>query len=248
MSKKVLGVLGGMGPAASARFYSLLTAFTKARCDSEHIEVLIHSIPSIPDRSSYILKRSSSDPILIIKDELLRLENAGAKIIAVPCNTAEYFYGRLQNIISVPILSITGTTAKCAYEAGAQRVGVLATEGTIYSGIYQKACALYSLNCVLPDAAEQKLLNKIIYDYIKKSLPVPNYCVLRLMSGFIERGCDTLILGCTELSLLSSVFREERCRIIDSLEALAVESITACGYELDARTAGYINKMKQEIK
>ncbi len=245
MTKKVLGVLGGMGPAAGARFYSLLTAFTKARCDREHMEVLIHSIPSIPDRTAYILKKSLDDPLVRIRKELLLLEAAGAKIIAVPCNTAEYFYARLQNIISVPIISITRSTVKCAYEAGAEKVGILATEGTIYSGIYQNVCELYGLKYVLPDLKEQKLLNDIIYEYIKKSLPVPNFCVLHLISGFLERGCDALILGCTELSLISSIFEKESCKIIDSLEALAVESIKACGYEIDTRAAGYINKINR---
>ncbi|MBO5023694.1 MAG: aspartate/glutamate racemase family protein [Clostridia bacterium] len=233
MIKKVLGVLGGMGPAASARFYSMLTNFTKAECDQNHMEILLHSLPSIPDRTAFILKQSADDPFERIKTALEKLENAGAEIIAVPCNTAEYFYSKLQSIISVPILSITKAAVLSAYEAGFSKVGILATEGTIYAGTYQKACNIYGLQYDLPSDSEQDLLNDMIYKYIKRSLPVPYLCVLRLLQEFGEHGCDAYILGCTELSFISNALKQKNYKFIDSLEALALQSIKACGYEVN---------------
>jgi aspartate/glutamate racemase len=121
MQKKILGVLGGMGPAASARFYALLTEFTAAEKDSDHMEILLHSLPTIPDRTEFILGRSKSSPLPMMESAVLRLAQNGAQIIALPCNTAEYFYSPLKAICPVPILRAAKESARIAKVRGVKK-------------------------------------------------------------------------------------------------------------------------------
>jgi len=233
MKKKILGVLGGMGPAASARFYALLTEFTKAARDSEHIELLLHSFPAIPDRSDFIMKRSAISPLPVMKNAISRLTCQGAEIIAVPCNTAEYFHDDLQSDCPVPILRIAYESARFAAAHGVKKLGIIATDGTVHAGIYQRHLSALGLDFAVPSKETQNEISKLIYSSIKKALPAENGALSLAARELRAAGCDAAVLGCTELSLLP-IFEKDNF-FIDSLSVLAAKSVTACGYDLSEK-------------
>ena len=226
MSSPVLGVIGGLGPMATVYFYEMLTQHTKAKCDQDHIDIIISSRASTPDRTAFILGKSENSPISAMKEEAQRLINAGASLIVMPCNTAHYFYDELSEFSKVPIINIIEETVKYCYNKGLKKVGVLATEGTVKSRSYDIICEKYGIQCAVPDDETQKTLNDIIYSQIKTGLE-PDMDAFFAACSSLE-GCDALILGCTELSLLKKSGLLDS-RFIDSLEVLCRSAIVRCG-------------------
>ncbi len=231
MNKKVLGILGGMGPAASAHFYTMLTKFTKASCDGEHMKLLLLSATDIPDRTAFILGKSRANPLPRMKEAAACLAAAGAELIAVPCNTAEYFHADLQKACPVPILRTAHESAAFAAEQGVRKLGIMATEGTVRARIYHRALAEFGIIPVTPGARGQEKLNAIIYESVKKSLPPDKAAFRDVAEELYARGCDTIVLGCTELSLVTLDETDKKYAFIDSLAVLAKKSIALCGYE-----------------
>ena len=237
MRKKILGVLGGMGPAASARFFTLLTSFTKAQSDAEHIKTVIVSASDIPDRTAFITGKSADDPLPAMKNALASLHRAGAEVIAVPCNTADFFYSGLREMSPYPILRAAHTCVSFAARKGVRKLGVLATDGAVKTEVYQKACAEMGIEVILPCAAAQEKLNGIIYGKLKRSELPDKESFRSIASELLSSGCDAIALGCTELSLIPMDGDDEKFHFIDSLSVLARESILACGYDIDERFA-----------
>lgn len=126
---KILGVIGGLGPMATAFFMQMVIEMTKAQTDQEHIEMLIHSRPQIPDRTNYILGLSDKNPIPDMVQVGRALEDQGADLIAIPCITAHYFYGELCREIDIPIIHIVSEIRDYLIERGVESVGLLATSG-----------------------------------------------------------------------------------------------------------------------
>ncbi len=228
-SGRTLGVLGGLGPMSSVYFYEMLTAHTLAQRDQDHLNILISSRAETPDRTDFILGRSSDDPLPVMKFEVARLIGAGADIIAIPCNTAHYFYDRISESSGVPVINIVRQTAIFCRRLGVKRAGILATEGTVASGAYSNVFATAGIECIVPDVEEQKIISDIIYSQIKKGQAPDMEAFSRVCDGLVRRGCDRLILGCTELSLLKKNGALSDGLFIDSLEVLAYSAIRMCG-------------------
>jgi aspartate racemase len=223
----LLGVLGGLGPMSTFRFCELLTAHTKAECDADHIDMLISSRATTPDRTAFILGRSQEDPLPIMLEEAHRLEKSGATLLVIPCNTAHYFYDGLQRECRVPILNIIEETVRFAKDRGITRVGLLATEGTASSGAYHLWCRALGVECVLPSAADQQTVSAIIYQNVKQNRPVDSGQFLQICDNLLAAGCQKIILGCTELSLIDKTLLPME-HILDSMEILAWRTILSC--------------------
>lgn len=225
---KLLGVLGGLGPMATVYFYELLTALTDAKSDQEHIDMVISSRATTPDRTAFILGKSKINPIDDMIEDAKKLVAFGAEIIAIPCNTAHYFYDQLAAAVNVPILNIVEESVACLKNDGVRRFGLLATDGTVQSGTYQKYCKAHDITCVIPDKNFQKMVMTIIYDQIKQGKRADMQSFERIEDHMRSLGCERLILGCTELSLIK---RDEGLSdyFTDSLECLALATIRACG-------------------
>ena len=168
---KVLGILGGLGPMATVYFYEMLTRHTQAARDQDHIDVIINSRATTPDRTSYILGQSAENPFDIMAADAARLVTFGADVIAIPCNTAHYFYDRLNETIPIPILNMVEETVLAAKAGGSARVGILATTGTVRTRTYQRMCEKHGLPCAVPDDAAQAAVMDIIYGDIKQGRP-----------------------------------------------------------------------------
>ncbi len=227
--KKVLGILGGLGPLAGVYFYELITKHTKALCDQDHIDVIVISGASTPDRTDFITGKSNVSPLPKMKEDVRKLASAGAEIIAVPCNTAHFFFDELDASSPVPVLNIVRETAEHAKAKDAKKVGIMATDGTILSGSYRRECERLGMEYIVPDDDGQRWLTEIIYGSIKASAKPDMNRFNKIAEGLVARGCDCLILGCTELSLLPKEQMTEKNITLDSLFVLAKNAITICG-------------------
>ena len=225
---KTLGVLGGMGPAATAYFMDLVVRMTEAETDQEHLDVIVCHIPSIPDRTGYILDHRRENPLPAMIDYGKKLGAFGAGEIAIPCITAHYFYNTLCTEISVPIVNAVESTVSHLKENGIRRVGVMATSGTLHAGVFQKELERQGLEVVLPLAQRQKDVMDLIYKDIKSGRPGNMERFRRVTEELHACGAEVIILGCTELSIIK---RDEQIGpgFIDTLEVLAKESIESCG-------------------
>ncbi len=223
-----LGILGGLGPMSTVYFCELLNQHTKAACDSDHIDMLISSRATTPDRTAYILDKTAPDPLPVMLAEAHRLERAGVDLIVVPCNTAHYFYDGLVRGCKTPILNIIDETTAHLARAGVKTFGLLATDGTIRSGAYERFCVSRELTCLTPTDEEQSIISNIIYGQIKKNLPVDMTAFDGVVSSLRSRGCEKIVLGCTELSLVKKQGLDEEL-FVDSLDVLAHHTILACG-------------------
>lgn len=231
--KKSIGILGGMGPLATADLFRKIVTLTRAGCDGDHIRVYIDSNSSIPDRTAAILN-GGPDPLPAMRDSLRKLERCGADCIIMPCNTAHYFLPRLQALTDVPFLSMLEAAAAAArgrYPGGT--AAVLATRGTLSSGLYQRALETEEVPCLIPDAAEQAALMRVIYDGVKADAAPEAYRadLETVVDSLSRRGADYFILGCTELPLAAAALGLS-VPTLDPTEELAKAAIRWCGFQV----------------
>jgi len=222
-SRKVVGVLGGMGPEATVNFIATVVALTPATRDQDHVRMIIDHNPGVPDRQS-----SDPENKLAIRRSLvamaLRLEAAGADSLVMPCNTAHAFADSARNAVSVPFLDIIEESVKFVAR-DIERVGILATTTCITGESYQRSLSAQGHTPVLPDERQQARMMKLIYS-IKTG--DKGESVRREMAevahGLVERGAQTVIAACTEIPLVldtSSI----AVPIVSSVDALAKRTI-----------------------
>ena len=223
-----MGVLGGLGPMSTFYFCELLTAHTLARRDSDHVDMLVSSRASTPDRTAYILGSSLESPLPCMIEEALRLERAGAGLIVIPCNTAHFFYDELAKVVQIPVLNIISETVKFLAHKGIRRMGLLATEGTVRSRSYHRLCEAAGIDCITPTDEEQDEVSSMIYEAVKQNRSPDFSSFFRISSSLLDRGCECLVLGCTELSLLKKEGLTQPW-YVDSLEVLAIRTLRLCG-------------------
>lgn len=229
MKHPILGILGGLGPASGSYFYDMVIRHTVAERDSDHIDVLLSGCASTPDRTGFILGKSDESPLPDMLDCAEKLASIGADMIAIPCNTAHYFYDSLSEGLSVPVVNIIKETVDYIRAMGVSTVGVLATDGTVESGAYAKVCEDAGVKLVTPIAEDQAQIMSIIYDDIKAGRAPDMDAFYGICRRLQDAGCERIVLGCTELSLLMRDYDLDREIFVDSLEVLACRCITLCG-------------------
>jgi aspartate racemase len=225
---KTLGILGGLGPAASVYFYRIITEHTQAARDQDHLDIVLVSGASIPDRTEFILGKSENSPLPSMIDGVRKLTAAGAELIAIPCNTAHYFYDQIEKASPVPVLNIVRETVALAKKAGVRKLGIMATAGTVITGAYQHACLENGISFVIPSERSQETLMDIIYGSIKTAKAPDMEAFRGVCDELYNNGADALVLGCTELSLIPTDDLTQY-RFIDSLLVLAARAIRECG-------------------
>jgi aspartate racemase len=234
-----LGIVGGVGPAATVDFMGKVVAHTPAGRDQEHIKMVVEQNPQIPDRTANLLY-DETDPTMAMYATCKRLESAGANAIAIPCNTAHAFVERIQAHLRVPIVNmLTETVEAIVQQYGAGKtVGLLATSGTIKSQVYHEAARLAGLHIVSPGMDYQALVMEAIYGArgIKAGF-TEGLCKDQLLIAaehLCELGAEVLILGCTELPLVlkhGEVFmiNGHNVALIDPTTLLAIKCIQLAG-------------------
>ncbi len=228
--RPVLGILGGLGPAASGYLYQLLIEHTPAACDQDHLDVILSSRASTPDRTAFITGRSKADPLPLMVHDARALVDYGATVLAIACNTAHYFYEQIAAAVApVPVLHMPALVAKEAQARGCRKLGLLATDGTLQGLTYQLACRQAALPWAAPGEAHQKALMRVIYEDIKRGRRADMAAFNAAVEDLKAQGCTHAVLGCTELSLVK---RDEHLPdgfFIDSTEVLCRAALAACG-------------------
>ncbi|MEN2767120.1 aspartate/glutamate racemase family protein [Ornithinibacillus xuwenensis] len=238
MEQKKLGVLGGMGPAATSLFFERVIENTVANKDQEHLDMVILNHATIPDRTKAILENDKQLFLDAVKKDFQIFEAADVHNIAIPCNTSHFFYDEMQEMTSINIINMIEETVRFIRQqyGPTAKVGILATDGTINTGIYQQECHKYNMKAHIPDVHVQAQVMQTIYDF-KADKPVNVLGFERIISNMIEmERCDCVILGCTELSCIEiSEHLIPYC--VDAMQVLANEAILLSGKMLKKRVA-----------
>lgn len=220
----MIGILGGMGPLATLDFFSKVIAATPATGDEDHVPLLIQSDPRIPARPAAILSgaRSPLHALLAGRDRLI---TAGAVALAMPCNTAHFWYPNLVQGCSVPFLSIVDA---CCNELGAlaapgDRIGIIATRATLAARIFDERLFKLGYAPMVPDDLEMDGLVVPAIKLVKADHAAEGgHLIEQAVSSLLSRGASAVILACTETPVaLDAVQSELRSRCIDSTGALA---------------------------
>ena len=209
MTDRIIGILGGMGPEATADFYREIIRLTPAKTDQDHIPVVIYADPRVPERTHAIL-HGGEDPVPHLIKAAVALENAGAGILAIPCNTAHYFLSRIGPKVSIPILNMIEETYKSTHAriGDIHRVGLLATIGTIRSGVYSEVFTRHGVEVVVPEASDQERLQQAIFLVKAGSYDRARQDIFEgIGSALVTAGAQVVILGCTEIPLGFDVSR-----------------------------------------
>lgn len=234
--RPLLGVLGGMGPAATLDFLAKLQDLANASCDQDHCPVVTFSASGTPDRTAAILGRGES-PLPAMQDALRALERAGASHVAIPCNTAHYWFDALQAGTELRLIHIVeAAMEELALRFGAvAAVGLIATTGAVQSGVYHQRLEARGRRVLTPpdQAAVMGVIEAIKAGRMAEALPV----LVQQVRALRDAGAEAIVLGCTELPLcLPDLPGELQALIVDATEALACASLRALA-ESDAAFA-----------
>jgi len=224
--KKKLGVMGGMGAEATSYYFDELVAHTQAKTDQDHIDTVILNHASLPDRTRAILTDEKEKLTQQLIDDAQLLEKIGVDNIAIPCNTAHYFYDAIQNETSIPIIHMVQASVAYAkfHFKTVEKVGIMGTTATIQAEVYHKECEALGIKAIAPSEAGQAEMMALIYDEIKSGLPGDPAKFDRVYHELMDAGCDVVILACTELSVF---YKENKTydNCLDAMDVLVRESI-----------------------
>jgi aspartate racemase len=230
-----VGVLGGVGPLATAYFLQRVVQLTEAERDQDHVDLLVLNHATVPDRTDYVLGRSQADPGPVLAHDARRLESFGVSFLVMPCNTAHYFTQQVLDAVTTPFVSIIDVTVDAARRRvpGLTTVGLLATAGTVASRVYDDAFATHGVDVVLPDEADQAIVNEVIYDQVKAGRPADVGALRAVAQRLAERGASVVVLGCTELSVAAvdhNLLAEPL--FLDSMDTLVRATIERAGHKV----------------
>jgi aspartate racemase len=216
-----LGVLGGMGPAATLDFLQKLQAYTPAESDQDHIRVLVDINPKVPDRNT---PGSLAGPVLAEMAGALR--GAGAEVLAIACNTAHAYAGLIERASGLPLIDMIETGAAAAARSGAMRVGVLGTKGALK--LYREYLAAQALGLVTLEAERQEAFMEVLYRIKRGDTgPAVRAAMRGLAQELIDHGAEAVIAGCTEVPLVLAP-GDLKVEFIDSGDLLARRCVAVC--------------------
>lgn len=226
--KKIVGILGGMGPMATADLFYDIIAATDARSDADHVHLIIDNDTDVPDRTNAILGEGES-PLLHLATMAKKLEYMGADILAISCNTSHYYYEQICDAVDIPVINMIEQTAKFIAKKGYKKAFLLATDGTCKMGLYSEQLEKYGVQTVLPSESLQREVMRLIYDCVKAgdySLDISPF--VRGLDEELEDGCP-LILGCTEIPVAFERFALDGYNIVNPSKILARAIVVSAG-------------------
>ncbi|MBN1570090.1 MAG: amino acid racemase [Acidobacteria bacterium] len=202
-TNRVIGILGGMGPEATLDFYRCIIDLTPAHRDQDHLQVIIYSNPKIPDRTKAIAAGDESPvPYLIEASKIL--ERSGAGIIAMPCNAAHHYLSEMRRAVGIPFLDMVEETSRKlrALLPRAKASGLMATIGTVCSGVYARSLSNLGIDLVLPNDDDQNRIEAAI-NQVKAGAHNRSTrdTFQSIGSQLMKAGAEAIILGCTEIPL-----------------------------------------------
>ena len=207
VKEKIIGIIGGLGPAATSDLLSRIIKLTKAKKDQDHIHVIIDNNPKIPDRTQAIFGKGES-PVPALVESGKMLERAKVDFIIIPCNTAHFFYDELKGHLRIPIVHMIREVAKKIHKEypDIRKVGLLSTQGTIKAGLYQKELMAFGIDVIKPDEKSQNMVTEAIYGtkgikcgYLEGR---SKQLIYNAIDNLINNGAELIIGGCTEIPLV----------------------------------------------
>jgi aspartate racemase len=224
---RILGVLGGMGPLASAQFMVRLTLLTPATRDQDHIPTVLWSDPRVPDRTAGRLN-GGADPLPWLLRGIAGLEHAGCGAIAIPCNTAHGWYDAMRDSANVPILHIVDAAAAELRRIGIMggRIGIMGTQATLAMRLYQDRLGAQGWDCIAPTQEEMDRLVSPAIALVKANRVGEAYAPLaEVIRSLTSHGARSVVLGCTEIPLGIEAGPRPGAPIVDTIDALARAAI-----------------------
>jgi aspartate racemase len=227
--EKILGVLGGMGPLASAQFMLRLTLLTPASRDQEHIPAVLWSDPRVPDRTRGKLA-GGDDPLPWLLRGINGLRQAGCGAIAIPCNTAHGWLAPMTDAAGVPILHIVDAAATDLRRLGVGRgtIGLMGTQATLAMRLYQERLAGQGWDCLTPDQDQMDRLVTPAIALVKANRVAEAFAPLaEVVNDLAARGASAIVLGCTEipLGIQAGPATALHAPVVDTIDALARAAI-----------------------
>ena len=226
MSERIIGILGGMGPEATADLFYRIIRATPVEKDQDHVRTIIYSNSKVPDRTPAVLGEGVN-PVPEMLMAARKLEGAGADFLIVPCNTAHYFIEELRRGVGIPILhmiELTAEEAKKAYPS-MSRAGLIATDGTVRSGLYEESFGKAGIEIITPTPETQSRVMIAIYEHIKTGdLETGRRLSLEAAEALIGQGAEMIICGCTEISLVLKD-GDIAVPVVDPLQVLAETAV-----------------------
>jgi aspartate racemase len=224
---RIIGVLGGMGPLASAHFMLRLTLLTPAERDQDHIPAILWSDPRIPDRIAS-LRGQGPDPLAWLLRGIDGLKQAGCGAVVIPCNTVHGWFDRLTASASLPILHIVDATAEDLRRTGIPggRIGVLGTEATLAMRLFQDRLGAQGWDIIEPDLGQMQRLVLPAIAAVKANRVAEAYAPFaEVINSLAARGATAVVLGCTEIPLALQACPPLDVPVIDTIDALARAAI-----------------------
>ena len=222
-----LGVIGGMGPLATVKFYDKIVLNTESHNDNEHIDLIVLNHSTMPDRTKCIIENKDTEFLNEIKKDLEILERIGIDVVAIPCNTSHYFYDEFKNFTNLKIINMIEETILEIKRRGIKKVAVFGTLGTLNSKVYNKHAKENGIEVKELSLEDKKTVMDIIYK-IKET----NNLESKDFVEILNRYCNDKTIGiiaCTELSLLDI---PENLNTIDALDVLVNKSIEYSGAKI----------------
>lgn len=230
---KTIGILGGMGPGATVYLFDLIVKLTRVEKDQEHIPVIVYNNPTIPDRTNAIINKGPS-PLPYLIDSALLLEKAGVDFILMACITAHYFYEEIVTHVSVPILHLLEESLTYVRQelSNVRKIGLLATDGTLQTGLFHQLFNRSGIEIITPDKKMQHILMKALYHKggVKAGFKdSPKEKILSVLQKLLGDKVDAVMAGCTEIPLVINQADME-IPFINPLQIIARESLRRAGY------------------
>jgi len=228
MEKRFIGVIGGLGTDATIRFFEHLNSFDAGKKDEGRRKILLYNNPDIPSR--YIdFEQGDEDVKEAVIASIKTLETAGVDFVAIACNTVHYFIDDFRRAASVPVLDIIEETRDACLRKTHKdaRIGILGSQKTIATGLYQKAFEDEGIRVFVPTDEQQAAIDMTI-DKVKRNDTGDFTVFQEAVHRFREKeNLDTLVLGCTELCLIPSAYYPRNVRLVDSNHTLAESAYLA---------------------
>ncbi|MCB1362969.1 MAG: amino acid racemase [Rhodobacteraceae bacterium] len=216
-----VGILGGMGPQATILLMQKVLDAVPARDDADHVPLIVHQNPQVPSRIAALIDGRGGDPGPVLAEMARALQGAGARALAMPCNTAHHYAPAIRAASPLPFLDMPDLTGAALAARGAVRVGMLASPAVRLTGVFDAAFRRSGLCAVYPadDAPVLALIRAV-----KAGRDVAASETAGPARALMERGCDHVLIACTELSLLATALPADipRCDSLDCLSAAIV--------------------------
>lgn len=227
--EKTVGVIGGMGPEATAEFFRKLVAATPAKDDADHVHVLIDNNPRVPSRIKALIEKTGEDPAPVLSAMAQGLERAGADFLVIPCNTAHHYLPGIVRAVSIPVLDMVALSAAklAAHEPRPKKIGMLASPAVRLVGLYDRRLREKEFDAIFPDARNEDRILRIIRAVKANKMDAAlrtDYAAV--IEALAKKGADALLVACTELSVLG-LPENTQLPAVDALDALVAATLEA---------------------